>query len=82
MADMGRQQYLVFGFAFVQKFAVGKRSRFEARVNHDIIELIIQAFKLTVWHAERPVLSIIRRAIRDEFRLIRERVDVFFELGQ
>lgn len=52
VADVGREQKLILGFALMQILAVCQASVREARVDDHLIGFIPEAFEQTVRHAE------------------------------
>jgi hypothetical protein len=82
MADVCRKQKLVRGFALMEILAVGQISILKTRVDHHLIALVSQARKLTMGHAECPVLCIVGSSIGDKIRLIGQGMDMLLELAQ
>ena len=66
----------------MQVLAVSQKSVFKARIDEYFVGLILKIFELTVSDTESPVVGIIRRTIRDQIRLFRERMKMFLELRQ
>src|ERR1700751_5789832 len=54
----------------------------EAGVDQNLIRVISQFFQLVVRKAKCPVLRIVRRSVRDEIGLIRQRVQMVLKLAQ
>src|SRR5919106_1888056 len=79
---MTRDQDLLVGLARQIAFRVGKTPRLERGVDANGVGAIRQTVEPLVLHAESPSLSVVGGPVRDHIRLVRQSVNVLFELGQ
>ncbi len=80
MAYMRRQEELVLCLAAMEIFSVGEASVFEARIDEDLVSPVRKLHELSVRKTKAPALLVVGRAIRNQVRLIRQRMYVFLQL--
>ena len=82
VAAVTRDEDLGLGLAGQVTLPVRQAPRLEGGVDPHGVLAVLERLELLVLHAESPRLRVVGRAVRDEVRLVGERVDVLLQLGQ
>ena len=75
VANVCRQQHLAVAAPLVQVLPVSQRAVGQRGLNHHLVDARLQAFELTMGHAEPPVLLVVGGPVGDEIGLHRQGVD-------